>query len=64
MERQPVMKVLRFLVDRLVDLKVTGGENVKDETPYIVATSHISRLDTPFLMLSTCLLYTSDAADE
>ncbi len=53
MERQRMMKLLHFLVDRLVDLKVTGGENVQDGTPYIVATSHISRLDTPFLMLST-----------
>ena len=53
MERLRVMKFLRFVVDRLVDLKVVGGENVQDATPYIVATSHISRLDTPFLMLST-----------
>lgn len=53
MERLRVMKVLRYLVDRLVDLKVVGGKNVQDGTPYIVATSHISRLDTPFLMLST-----------
>ena len=53
MERQRMMKLLHFLVDCLVDLKVTGGENVQDGTPYIVATSHISRLDTPFLMLST-----------
>lgn len=53
MERLRVMKVLSYLVDRLVDLKVVGGENVQDGTPYIVATSHISRLDTPFLMLST-----------
>jgi 1-acyl-sn-glycerol-3-phosphate acyltransferase len=53
MERQRVMRLLQFLVNRLVDLKVIGGENVQDGTPYIVATSHISRLDLPFLMLST-----------
>ena len=53
MERQRMMKLLRFVANHLVDLKVTGGENVHDGTPYIVATSHISRLDTPFLMLST-----------
>ena len=47
------MKFLRGLSDRLVDLKVVGGENVPPEGAYIVATSHISRLDTPFLMLST-----------
>lgn len=53
MERLRVMKVLRFVVDRLFDFKIIGGENVQDGTPYIVATSHVSRLDTPFLMLST-----------
>lgn len=53
MERLRVMKVLRFVVDRLIDFKIIGGENVQDGTPYIVATSHVSRLDTPFLMLST-----------
>ena len=53
MERQRVMKVLHYIVDRLVALKVIGSENVQDGTAYIVATSHISRLDTPFLMLST-----------
>lgn len=53
MERQRVMKFLRKLTDRLVEIKIDGGENVKDGIAYIVATSHISRLDTPFLMLST-----------
>ncbi len=53
MERQRVMKVLRYLVGRLVDLKIVGSESVQDGVAYIVATSHISRLDTPFLMLST-----------
>lgn len=48
-----MMKVLHFLADRLVDLQVTGGEYVQEGKPFIVATSHISRLDTPFLMLST-----------
>ncbi len=53
MERQRAMKFLRYLVSHLVDLKIVGSENVQDGTAYIVATSHISRLDTPFLMLST-----------
>lgn len=53
MERQRMMKILKSLASRLVELKIVGGENVQDETAYIVATSHISRLDTPFLMLST-----------
>ena len=53
MDRERVMKLLRHLVDRLVNLKVVGGEYLQDGIAYIVATSHISRLDTPFLMLST-----------
>lgn len=53
MERQRVMKLLSRLVSCLVDLKVVGGENIQDGIAYVVATSHISRLDTPFLMLST-----------
>lgn len=53
MERQRMMKILKSLASRLVELKIVGGENVQDGTAYIVATSHISRLDTPFLMLST-----------
>lgn len=53
MERQRIMKILHYLADRLVNLKIVGAENVQDGTPYLVATSHISRLDLPFLMLST-----------
>lgn len=53
MERQRIMKILHYLADRLVNLKIVGAENVQDGTPYVVATSHISRLDLPFLMLST-----------
>ena len=53
MERQRMMKILKSLASRLVELKIVGDENVQDGTAYIVATSHISRLDTPFLMLST-----------
>jgi len=47
------MKILHHLADRLANLKIVGEENVQDGTPYVVATSHISRLDLPFLMLST-----------
>lgn len=53
MKRQPVMKLLKKLSDKLVNLTVVGAENVPLEGAYLVATSHISRLDTPFLMLST-----------
>lgn len=47
------MKMLRWLVRRLADLRVVGEEHVPQSGGYVLATSHISRLDTPFLMLST-----------
>lgn len=53
MGNERVRKALSYVVDRLVNFKVVGGENVQDGTAYVLATSHISRLDTPFLMLST-----------
>jgi len=53
MENNKIMTFLRRISKRLINMKIVGGENVPDEGAYIVATSHISRLDTPFLMLST-----------
>lgn len=53
MDRQRIMKILHHLADRLVNLKIVGAENVQDGIPYVLATNHISRLDLPFLMLST-----------
>ena len=47
------MNFLRWLVDRLVNLEVEGKYNVPDKGGFVLATSHISRLDTPFLMLAT-----------
>jgi 1-acyl-sn-glycerol-3-phosphate acyltransferase len=51
--RERVMNLLRWLVDRLVNLEVEGKYNVPDKGGFVLATSHISRLDTPFLMLGT-----------
>ncbi len=51
--RDQVMRFLRFISGIVADLEVVGHENVPDQGAYILTTSHISRLDTPFLMLST-----------
>ncbi len=51
--RERVMKILHRLVNPLVNLQIEGAENVPDTGGYVLATSHISRLDTVFLMLST-----------
>lgn len=51
--RERVMKILRRVVNPLVNLQIEGAENVPDTGGYVLATSHISRLDTVFLMLST-----------
>lgn len=51
--RERVMNFLRWVVDRLVNLEVEGKYNVPKEGGFVLATSHISRLDTPFLMLAT-----------
>ncbi|MFZ3070573.1 MAG: lysophospholipid acyltransferase family protein [Anaerolineaceae bacterium] len=53
MQRETIMNVIKFLLEKLSDLRVDGDERLPDSGGYIVATNHISRLDTPFLMLST-----------
>lgn len=53
MKRETTMRIIGFLVKKLVILKVSGAENVPEKGAYLVTTAHISRLDTPFLMLST-----------
>ncbi|MGI6250168.1 MAG: lysophospholipid acyltransferase family protein [Anaerolineaceae bacterium] len=53
MKRETVFKLLKGLIDGLVDLNVTGLENVPASGSGLVITSHVSRLDTPFLMVST-----------
>lgn len=51
--RERVMKMLAWVVRRFVDLKVDGADDVPESGGFVLATSHISRLDTPFLMLAT-----------
>ena len=51
--RERLMPILHRLVNILVNLQIEGGENVPDTGGYVLATSHISRLDSVFLLLST-----------
>ena len=51
--RERVMKFLRSIFGVLANIEVIGGENIPDQGAFVLATSHISRLDTPFLMMST-----------
>ena len=51
--RERLMPILHRLVNILVNLQIEGGDNVPDTGGYVLATSHISRLDSVFLLLST-----------
>lgn len=53
MNRETIMGWIRSLAKRLVVLDVEGAENIPATGALLLTTSHISRLDTPFLMLST-----------
>lgn len=51
--RERALNVLRSISDIVANVEVVGSENVPDQGAYVLTTSHISRLDTPLLMLST-----------
>lgn len=51
--RERALNVLRSIAGIVAKVEVVGGEQVPDQGAYVLATSHISRLDTPLLMLST-----------
>ena len=53
MQRERIFKIIRKLAKALARLQIEGCENVPESGPFILVTNHISRLDTPFLMLST-----------
>lgn len=53
MNRKQLLGIVKFLVKRLVDLRVENYDRVPQKGAFILTTSHISRLDTPFLMIST-----------
>ena len=47
------MKIMRAVFKLIADVEVVGNENIPEHGGYVLATSHISRLDTPFLMMAT-----------
>ncbi len=53
MKRRQVMSAVRFIAKAIVNLKVIDYDKVPQTGGFLLTTSHISRLDTPFLMLST-----------
>lgn len=51
--RERALNLLRFIARVVANIEVVGSENIPDQGAYVLTTSHISRLDTPLLMLST-----------
>lgn len=51
--RARILNSLRKVVNKLVNLHVSGSEYIPPEGAFLVCTNHISRLDTPFLMAAT-----------
>ena len=51
--RERVMKLLRSVFNVISNVEVIGQENIPASGGYVLATSHVSRLDTLFLMLSS-----------
>lgn len=50
MDREKAFNSLCRLMHKVADLNVVGHENVPPSGPALVVISHISRLDTPFIM--------------
>lgn len=54
MDRTVVTNLIRFLVRVLTRTTVVGAENIPPQgTACLLTTNHMSRLDTPFLLVST-----------
>ncbi|MGV8049370.1 MAG: lysophospholipid acyltransferase family protein [Anaerolineaceae bacterium] len=53
MKRERIMNIIRYLLHKLADVHIDGASNIPPTGGYLVVTNHTSRLDTPFLMLST-----------
>ena len=73
MNLYPLARVVFPLLTPLVTRRrVEGREHVPEKGPFILAINHNSLLDAVFAQVAcprtvhtmTCLLYTSDAADE
>lgn len=52
MKREILYKIIRFLLNALADVRFEGTEYIPEKGGVIVATNHISRIDTPVLFLS------------
>ncbi len=53
MKRVTILNLIAYLLEKLADVRVEGANFVPETGGFIVVTNHLSRLDTPFLMLST-----------
>jgi 1-acyl-sn-glycerol-3-phosphate acyltransferase len=52
MKRSTLYAILNFLLPRVAELEFRGTENPPKEGGFILATNHMSRIDTPVLMLN------------
>src|SRR5512142_364840 len=53
MQPATLRAILQYLFQRLTRYEVLGAENVPAQGAIILATNHMSRLDTPLLMVTT-----------
>ncbi len=53
MQPATLRAILQYLFQRLTKYEVIGAENVPAQGAIILATNHMSRLDTPLLMIAT-----------
>ncbi len=51
--RRWVMGLSRFVFKRLAKVEMRGTENIPPDGAFLLTTNHMSRLDTPFLLLGT-----------
>jgi 1-acyl-sn-glycerol-3-phosphate acyltransferase len=52
LKRTTLYSILRFLLFRLTDLQFVHTENLPKEGGFLLATNHMSRIDTPVLMMN------------
>lgn len=52
MKRSTLYAILNFILPRVTELEFRGMENPPKEGGFILATNHMSRIDTPVLMLN------------
>ena len=52
MNREQLLRLVNFIFRRLTTTTFTGTEHIPPEGGFIMATNHISRLDTPVLFIN------------